>query len=114
MYEANLQCESARACEALLKKYEQEQIKNPDLRRLIQPREVISRFAAFPPPQDDSVKQMRKRGPSFKRDESDRQRIINLRLQGLKFTEVSKRLNIPVGTCKSVMHQEKLKQKGTK
>lgn len=106
MYAALCSSESARSVNALLAKHEHYAIKSPSLRELVQPRHVIERFAQFPEQRTDIV--IKRPSPSCKRiPDNIRNKIARLRSKGVRFDDIAKRLKMPVGTCKSVMHQRK-------
>lgn len=105
MYAALWGAESARSVNALLAKHEHYAIKSLSLRELVQPRHVIERFAQFPEQRTDII---RRKSPSCQRVSDEiRDEIERLRSEGVRFNDIAKRLNMPVGTCKSVMHQRK-------
>lgn len=113
MFEGNRICESSRAIQHLLEKYkptdEDSTGRYVDYRTLIQPRDAIAKFAQFPEQRTDVI--TKRPSPSYKRiPDNIRNEIARLRSKGVRFDDIAKRLRMPVGTCKSVMHQRKHNQ----
>ena len=106
MFEGNRICESSQAIQHLLEKYKPTKDDSSgryvDYRTLIQPREVIAKFARFPSPNDSKPR-------TYHRPYTEAKiaAVVKARQSGLSIKETALKTGVPIGTCKTILHRHK-------